>query len=150
MTLKAQRFKDQRHALASATFLLHDTEPFASWPTRLLIRTLVSQIQRNHYVFTFDDENLVGYAGWALCSKDVAEQWLRGDRDPDPEEGQSGDCIYFQCWMAKTRRVNFFQARICRDMYPGINVYIPRIYGDDRTSRVGRVRNMVPAAASKG
>src|SRR5262245_34485606 len=50
-------------------------------------RILVGQINRKHYYFVVDARNQVqGFLGWAVTSKEKAEAWLEGRGGPSSDK----------------------------------------------------------------
>src|SRR5882724_3934547 len=83
-------------------------------------RILVGQINRGHYCFAVDANNEVqGFMGWALASRENAEDWVEGRRPLTFEDSKAGDCMLINAWSANTNAVTRFllaQARrIARD-----------------------------------
>ena len=74
-------------------------------------RILVGQINRKHYYFVVDAKNQVqGFLGWAVTSKDKAEAWLEGRarRCPTTATASMVGSIIFNAWAASNGRVNRF------------------------------------------
>src|SRR5262245_42936097 len=70
-------------------------------------RVLVGQINRGHYYFAIDANNQIqGFVGWALATKENAEAWLAGSRDLAHDESSEGDCLVFNAWSANSTRVH--------------------------------------------
>ena len=133
-------------ALGYAINLLQLHEPFAQTRFNELVSTLIGQVRRRHYVFTVQDEEPVGYAGWALCAGEVAEAWVEWQRVPSFAECVDGECFVGLTWFAATREANAFQTRHLRDLYPGAKVYWRRDLAAG--PKVVRVLNKGPAKGS--
>src|SRR5690348_7191791 len=59
-------------------------------------RILVGQINRKHYWLVVDANNQIqGFLGWALTSKDKAEAWVEGKAGLSYQDSQDGDCVVF-------------------------------------------------------
>jgi hemolysin-activating ACP:hemolysin acyltransferase len=101
-------------------------------------RVLVGQINRKHYFFVVDGANrVVGFAGWAVTTRDKAEAWVEGRGDFSDREGNQGDCVVFNAWAADTLKVNRFLLRECRKVIQGKEtVYFKRHYKDGSTRPV--------------
>jgi len=70
-------------------------------------RILVGQINRKHFCFVADSKNQVhGFLGWALTSKDIAEAWVQGRRGLSAQDGRDGDCIIFNALASSSTRAN--------------------------------------------
>jgi hemolysin-activating ACP:hemolysin acyltransferase len=96
-------------------------------------RILVGQINRKHYYFVVDGKNQVqGFLGWAVTSKDKAEAWVEGrgglSYDDDSFDGPS---IIFNTWVARNGKVNRFLLQEARKIIVGKDtVYFKRYYKD--------------------
>ena len=101
-------------------------------------RILVGQINRKHYYFVLDGKNQVqGFLGWALTTKDKADAWVEGRGGLSYEDSLQGDCIVFNAWAASSLKVNRFLLQESRKVMQGKElVYFKRYYKD------GRVRPM--------
>ena len=59
-------------------------------------RVLVGQINRKHYAFVVDDKNQIqGFLGWALTSKEKAEAWVEGCGELSYQDSLDGDPVIF-------------------------------------------------------
>jgi hemolysin-activating ACP:hemolysin acyltransferase len=98
-------------------------------------RILVGQINRRHYCFVVDGNNQVqGFLGWAITSKDKAEAWVEGRSALDAQDANDGDCIVFNAWSANVPRVNRILLDAARKVMQGKNtVYFKRHYQDGTT-----------------
>lgn len=104
-------------------------------------RILVGQINRKHYYFVVDAKNQIqGFLGWALTTKDVAEAWVEGRGGLSYEQSLQGDCIVFNAWAASSLKVNRFLLGEARKIIDGKDtVYFKRHYRDGST-RPARLR----------
>src|SRR5437588_7693765 len=83
-------------------------------------RILVGQINRGHFCFAMDSENQIqGFMGWALASKEHAEGWVEGRRALTFEDSRDGDCMVINAWSANSNAVTRFllaeARRVARD-----------------------------------
>jgi hemolysin-activating ACP:hemolysin acyltransferase len=101
-------------------------------------RILVGQINRGHYAFAIDGNNEVqGFAGWALTTRDKAEAWVEGRRGLAYEDSLAGDCIVFNAWSANSRAVHRFLVDEARKIITGKQtMYFKRHYKDGSTRPV--------------
>lgn len=143
--MDCRQLKDPVYALGHAVNLLRHRKPFASYHFGRLSSVLMGQIRRGHYLFTFDGERPVGYAGWALCEEQVARAWIERRHVPSFAECDGGDCVVGITFYAETTEVCRFQARWCRGLYPGAKVYGLRDYGG--RERQMRIRNLAWGSA---
>ena len=91
--------------------------------------------------FVLDPNNqVVGFMGWAVTSKDKAEAWVEGRGPLSHEDSLEGDCIIFNAWAASSLEVNRFLLGEARKIMQGKDmVYFKRHYNDG-TKRAGRLR----------
>ena len=95
-------------------------------------RILVGQINRKHYCFAVDSKNQIqGFMGWALTSKENAEAWVEGRGALSFADSLDGDCVVFNAWAANTGKVNRFLLGEARKVIAGKDtVYFKRFYKD--------------------
>ena len=68
-------------------------------------RILVGQINRGHYCFAVDEKNEVqGFMGWALATRDKAEAWVEGRRALTFEDSRAGDCMALRVRLERSWR----------------------------------------------
>lgn len=98
-------------------------------------RILVGQINRGHYCFAVDADNQVqGFMGWALASREKAEDWVEGRRPLTFEDSRSGDCMIINAWSANSTKVTRFLLAEARRIANGkATVYFKRHYKDGST-----------------
>jgi hemolysin-activating ACP:hemolysin acyltransferase len=104
-------------------------------------RILTGQINRKHYCFAIDSKNQIqGFMGWALASKEKAEAWAEGRGGLSFGDSLEGDCVIFNAWAANTPAVNRFLVSQARAVIDGKDtVYFKRHYKDGST-RPARLR----------
>jgi hemolysin-activating ACP:hemolysin acyltransferase len=104
-------------------------------------RILAGQINRKHYSFVVDGQNQIqGFLGWALTSKEKAEAWVEGRGALSYEESVVGECMIFNAWAASSLEVNRFLVAEARKIMEGNDmVYFKRHYKDGST-RPARLR----------
>lgn len=106
--------------------------PFGHWS-----RVLVGQIKRKHFVFILRGETVVGFAGWALASRENAEDWLTGRKDLSFEDSQDGEIIVVNAWKATTEEANRALLDLGRRLArTKTAIYYKRYYADGRTRPV--------------
>lgn len=101
-------------------------------------RILAGQINRGHYCFAIDAQNkIVGFAGWALATRDKAEAWVEGRAGLSFEDSRGGECLVFNAWAADNFKVHRFMVdearKIIRDKE---TLYFKRYYPDGTTRPV--------------
>ena len=116
-------------------------------------RILVGQINRGHYCFAVDANNQVqGFMGWALATKEHAEGWVEGTRGLSFEDSKAGDCMIINAWSATSTKVTrFLLAEARRLASDKTTVYFKRHYkdGSTRPARVA-VNSFVGAHLARG
>jgi hemolysin-activating ACP:hemolysin acyltransferase len=116
-------------------------------------RILVGQINRGHYCFAVDADNQVqGFMGWALATKEHAEAWVEGRRGLSFEDSKAGDCMIINAWSANSTKVTrFLLAEARRVGNDKATVYFKRHYkdGSTRPARVA-VNSFVGAHIERG
>jgi hemolysin-activating ACP:hemolysin acyltransferase len=98
-------------------------------------RILVGQINRKHFWFVVDANNQIqGFMGWALTTKDKAEAWVEGRAGLSFDDAKDGDCVVFNAWAANSLKINRFLLAEGRKVIQGKDmVYFKRHYNDGST-----------------
>jgi hemolysin-activating ACP:hemolysin acyltransferase len=139
------RFKLFRHnnpatALGMAVNHMMTKPAFAQLRFGEWSRILVGQINRKHYCFVVDERNQIqGFLGWAITTKDKAEAWVEGRGSIGANEASEGDCIIFNAWStnANTPGVNRVLLDAARQVMKGNDMmYWKRHYKDGSTRPV--------------
>ena len=138
--LRCIRLRDAYKAAGLALSALSKVEPYARYPFGNLVRTVMGQINRGHYVLTLEGQVVVGYAGWVLCAPEVAEARVAGRAVPPYEQCVDSPNPVLVTFLARHRAATFRQIRRMRELYPGRRVYFRRDYAG--RSRDGRVLNL--------
>ena len=101
-------------------------------------RILTGQINRKHYCFVIDGKNQIqGFMGWALASKEKAEAWVEGRGAVSFGDSRDGDCVIINAWTASTPEANRFLVSQARKIIDGKDtVYFKRHYKDGSTRPV--------------
>jgi hemolysin-activating ACP:hemolysin acyltransferase len=128
-------------ALGLAVNHLMSRQAFAQLRFGDCSKILVGQINRKHYRFVLDaNDQVVGFLGWAVTSRDTAEAWIENHRAFSDAEARDGDCIVFNAWSASTPDVNPSLLQAARQAVQGRDmVYFRRLYRDG-TVRPVRLR----------
>src|SRR5262245_13379115 len=107
--LRVFRLDTPYAALGLAVSYLMTKPAFAALRFGEWSRILVGQINRKHYYFVVDARNQVqGFLGWAVTSKDKAEAWLEGRGGQSDDDSFDGPSIIFNVWAASNGKVNRF------------------------------------------
>ena len=139
--LKAVRSENPYVALGLAVSHLMTKPAFANLRFGDWSRILTGQVNRKHYYFVVDGKNQIqGFMGWALASKDKAEAWLEGRGALSFGDSLEGDCVIFNAWAASTAEANRLLVSLARELIDGKDtVYFKRHYKDGST-RPARLR----------
>lgn len=139
--LKAFRTHNPYVALGLAVSHLMTKPAFANLRFGDWSRILTGQINRKHYYFAVDSKNQIqGFMGWAVTSKEKAEAWVEGRGAVSFADSRDGDCLIFNAWAANTPEVNRFLVSQAREIMQGKDtVYFKRHYKDGST-RPARLR----------
>lgn len=140
--LQIMRHSNPYYALGLACELLRNELPYSQYPFGNFTSNLLGQIQREHYIFTRQGHQLVGYAGWGMATREVAEKMYSENHVPTFEECQSGDCWLGLTFYAMSKKICNFQARQIRLMYPNIEFYFKREYAH-QPPRMTKVFNFI-------
>ena len=140
-------------ALGLAVSHLMTKPAFASLQFGDWSRILVGQINRGHFCFVLDGKDQIqGFMGWALATKEHAEGWVEGRRALRFEDSRDGNCMVINAWSANSNGVARFllaeARRIARDKSW---VYFKRHYkdGGTRPARVA-VNSFVQSHIGRG
>jgi len=102
-------------------------------------RILVGQINRKHYYFVTDGRNVQGFMGWALATREKAEDWVEGRRGLSYEDSKQGDCLIFNAWAADNSRVHRFMVDQARKLIQDKQTLYFKRYYKDGSSRPVRL-----------
>ena len=105
-------------ALGVAASFLAVRRPFAAQSSQEFIGTLMGQIERKHYVLTFDESGIVGFLGWGLCDRQTARDWAEGRKAPSYEQCLSGDTVVLFSVAASKAEVLKAHRRELKRRYP--------------------------------
>jgi hemolysin-activating ACP:hemolysin acyltransferase len=136
--LKLTRSNSSLVALGMAVSFLMTKPVFAQLRFGDWSRILVGQINRGHYRFVTDDSNGVqGFIGWALTTKEKAENWAEGRSTISFEDSKEGECVVLNAWTANNQGVNRFLVNEARRIFKDKKtLYFKRYYRDGRVRPV--------------
>ena len=136
--LKVFRAENPYVALGLAVSHLMTKPAFANLRFGDWSRILTGQINRKHYYFAVDSKNQIqGFVGWAMASKEKAEAWVEGRGGLSFGDSLEGDCVIFNAWAASTPEANRFLVSQARGIIDGKDmVYFKRHYKDGSTRPV--------------
>lgn len=130
---------DPARALGLAVSYLMTKPAFARLQFGGWSRILVGQINRQHYVLALQNQKVVGFLGWAVTSRELAEQWASHGRSLSFEESASGDTIIINGWAADSTKITRALLMHLREWGKDKrDVYFKRFYPDGRI-RVSRL-----------
>jgi len=116
------RPRDPLAALGMALHFLGQREPFASFPSKVLITTVDGEIRRGHYLMAFEGQRLTGFLGWVMLGDAVAERFAQSLVAPAPEEMQGEDVVWVLTVCATSRDVLAALVRTARHQHPRCRV----------------------------
>jgi hemolysin-activating ACP:hemolysin acyltransferase len=137
--------ENPQFALGLAVSHLMTKPAFANLKFGEWSRILVGQINRRHYAFAVQPgpgepaRRVVGFAGWALTTREKAEGWVEGRRPLSYEDSLAGECLLFNCWSADNFRVHRFMVDEARKLISGKETMYFKRYYKDGTSRPVRL-----------
>jgi hemolysin-activating ACP:hemolysin acyltransferase len=136
--LRVFRAQNAYVALGMAVSHLMTKPAFANLRFGDWSRILTGQINRKHYYFAIDSKNQIqGFVGWALASKENAEAWVEGRGGLSFGDSLDGDCVIINAWAASTPEANRFLVSRVREIIDGKDtVYFKRHYKDGSTRPV--------------
>jgi hemolysin-activating ACP:hemolysin acyltransferase len=157
---------DPRIALGLAVGHLMTKPAFARLRFGDWSRILIGQINRKHYRFVLDEKSrVVGFLGWALATREIAEAWIGGRAVNSLHDAGNGECIIFNAWSTDTSEVNRKLLAAARQAMLGKETaYFKRLYKDGsrpvrvnvnefvagHISRPGRARVLSSRAGDSG
>ena len=125
--------RDARVALGMAVSYLMTDPVFARLPFGQWSRVLVGQVNRGHFLFAIEGTKVVGFAGWALTTKDKAEAWLTENREPTSADSRAGEVVLINAWKASGGGAHRLLVAALRHVVRGKEmVYARRFYRDGR------------------
>lgn len=136
--LKVWNPTEPRAALGLAVDYLSRKPAFERLPFGEWTRTLAHQAGRGQQIFVIDGAHRVlGYLGWALTSKPLAEDWLQGLKPLSDEDCRTGDIVIINAFAADLKAATNLLVESGRDLFKDkAALYFKRFYRD------GRVRAM--------
>lgn len=125
------RIRDPNEALGLAVRLMAGETPFRDFPLGLSVGGLVSVIDSNRYAFARRGGHAVGFVGWGLAGREVAEAWAFKGYVPKPEEVEGGPCVLvFALQAVSTDVTRFLVQRLRTQLFPDKqSAYFIRDYG---------------------
>jgi hypothetical protein len=134
-------------ALGLASHFVARQPTFGRFSADSLIRTLDSQIRRNHYLFAFDTTaapaRVVGYFGWALYDHAAAEAFAATGVSPRQEFDEGGDVIWLMTAASLSRPAFFALMKATRALYPHHRAMAVRNRPDGRRAPLDQDRARV-------
>jgi hypothetical protein len=118
-TFRHVQFARPAMALGVSASFLGMRRPFAAQATQEFVGTLMGQIERRHYCVTFDESGIVGFLGWGLCERGIAEDWANGRKAPTYDQCLAGDTVVLFSVAASKPEVLKAHRRELKRRYPG-------------------------------
>jgi hypothetical protein len=118
-------------------------QPFARYDIGHFASAVRRQLRSGHHLAAMQGRSLVGYVGWLLTSRTIAEEWLgTGGRLLSVEKSKA-DAAALTIVAAAERRVLMRLIRGARKLNPGTRVYFKRQYAQaSRRARKAAVDNV--------
>ena len=131
--LRAVRNADPVMALGISVNLLMGKKSFAGLKFNHWCSVLAGQIKREHYFFVLDGDKARGIAGWALTSRELAEDWVQGKGELPYDKCLAGPCLVLNIWQADNARVHQFMREQMRIIGQDKEMlFAKRTYADGR------------------
>lgn len=127
--MQHMQFPRPAFALGLAASFLATRRPFSIQPTQQFIGTLLGQIERKHYLITLEDQKVIGFLGWGLCSMEVAEAWANAEKTPTFAECNGGDTVLLFSVAATSAKVVRAQRKALKERYPDYPLIGRRVKG---------------------
>jgi hemolysin-activating ACP:hemolysin acyltransferase len=135
-------------ALGVAVELMFRCKPFSDFKFGPMVSVIRGEILRGHYLIAYRGNLPVGYIGWAECSQEIAERWMREGYSLSYDECKSGDCCVLITVVSSATDTTAALIRASRQRYPNRRIYFKREYpgGKKRKSCVfNRIEGDEPA-----
>lgn len=129
---------DAATGLAVTYVAAHD--PFGAYRADRLVGAVAGQVRRRHYAFAVRDGVAVGYAGWALCTPEIAKRWLESNEMPTSEQCSQGDVLVVTMVVADDPQALRRLHAYLRKRYKGLPYMGLRASKAGRSIRRGRMR----------
>lgn len=136
---KVQQVQNADIALGFAVAYVAAHQPFGSYRADRLVSSVAGQIQRRHYAFALRDGVIVGYIGWALCTSEIARNWLQGGEAPSLEKSLHGDVLVPTIVIAEDRQALRQLTIFIRRVHGGRPYMGRRALRDENAIRQGRI-----------
>jgi hypothetical protein len=132
--LSVRRLAGRWNSLGIASHLVARLEPFASFRSADLVRTLDGQIARQHHLFALEGAlegalesglegaRVVGYLGWALYDAPVAARFAAGGAPPPDTQAHGKDVVWVLTAAALHPAALLALVRTVRAQHPGLRM----------------------------
>ncbi|MEQ1955177.1 toxin-activating lysine-acyltransferase [Mesorhizobium sp. CN2-181] len=105
-----------------------------------LSQLLAGVINRDHYFFVVDETHRVqGFAGWALTSRNNAEDWLNSRRGLRSSDCLAGECIVMNAWSANSTSAHRYMLKEARRLLQDKDALFFKRYYEDGSTRPVRI-----------
>jgi len=128
--ITCRRYSEPAYALGLAISFLTARNPFSAYRAGQLVSSVAGQIRRGHYLFAMRGARIVGYAGWGLCSSELAERHLRGEYNPSFAECRDGEVVLMMIVATSEPAALRPIVRSIRARYPGRSYVGKRVRPD--------------------
>ena len=139
--IAVRQLTDAQAAIGLAASYVSLHPPFDAYRAGRLIGTIAGQVERRQYAFAVKCGQVVGYCGWALCHREIAEAWLAGGEPPTSDECLKGDVVVLTILAAAESAAVIRLTRHLRQAYAGRTFMAHRLRG----GRNGIIRGSIGA-----
>jgi hypothetical protein len=126
---------------------LSRSEPYTGFELGNLSKAIRRQLRLGHHLAAMLGDQMVGYAGWLITSKEIAEAWREGKGLLKADPNGRRDAAALTIVAVTDTRATPGLIRRARQLNPGIRVYFKREYQEValRGARKASVLNFGPA-----
>ena len=120
-------------ALGAVIDFLSVDKVFGAMPSGQLVTLVKHQLARRCQVCALRGKVMIGYCGWVLITKEIGDQWFRGEVGPyglPAAPADQADAGALTIVRIVEPKLVLPLMRECRKLNPGRRVYIRRDYGD--------------------
>jgi hypothetical protein len=128
---------------------LSRSELYTGFELGNLSKAIRRQLRLGHHVAAVLGDQMVGYAGWLITSREIAEAWKEGKGVLKTDPNGKADAAALTIVAVTDPRATPGLIRRARQLNPGTRVYFKREYQDAalRGARKASVLNFGPARA---
>ena len=137
--ISVQQVRDADSDIGLAVTYVTAHEPFGAFRADRLVGSIVGQVRRGHYAFAVWEGVIVGYVGWALCTPEIARNWMENGEPPTAEQCNGGDVVVVIVFVADDRQGVRQLVALLRKLHGGLPYMGRRATRTARAIRTGRI-----------